>query len=415
MADSRYSMLLSESLLLYGSFTLDRFTFPRMDSARTSESLLKANYQLESIGGHIYYAFPPGSSVLSLPYVALMNLFGISTVRPDGTYDAHGEEIIQTSLAALLMALFTLTIFHTSKLFLPVGWSVLVAMSTVFGTQVWSTASRSLWSHTWGVFLMGIVVWMLLAQETGRRRLRPVLLATLLSWAFFVRPTNCIPVAAISGYIFIFYRPLFTRYVVTGVVWLIGYVAYSWFHFDKALPNYYATSRLSLGSFWVAVAGNLVSPSRGLLIFVPVTLFIAYLLINYRGELPSPRLVTLALAIATAHLIVVSGFSPWWGGHCYGPRYTTELVPWFALLGIIGIKARLARRRKHKTETPPFYRKVELIAGGVLLACSIIINGLGATAQRTWWWNVKPANVDDHPERVWDWKYPQFLARQDRS
>ena len=415
MADSKYSILLSESLLLYGTFTLDNFTFLPTDSARDNKSLLSGNYQLESIDSHIYYVYPPGSSVLSLPYVALMNIFGISAARPDGTYDAQGEERIQASLAALLMALFTFTIFYTSRLLLPVGWSALVAISTAFGTQVWSTASRALWSHTWGVFLLGIVVWMLLSQETGRGRLRPVLLATLLSWAFFVRPTNSLPVAAISCFIFIFYRPLVIRYLVTGVVWLIGFVAYSWFHFGKVLPSYYVTSQLSFDSFWVAMAGILVSPSRGLLIFVPITLFVAYLLARYRRELPSPRLVALAVAIVAAHLIVVSGFSTWWGGHCYGPRLMTELVPWFALLSMIGIKARLAWWKEHRPGTPPFHMKVEMVAGGILLASSIIINGLGATAQRTWWWNVKPANVDEHPERVWDWYYPQFLARQDRS
>lgn len=415
-ADSKYSMLLSESLLHYGSFTLDHYMPARADSARQSEFPVSSSaYQLESIKGHIYYFYSPGSSVLSVPYVALMNLFGISASRDDGTYDPQGEMRIQASLAALLMALFTLTTFQTSRLLLPYGWSALAAAGIAFGTQVWSTASRALWSHTWGVFLMGLVVWMLLAQETGRRRIRPMLLATLLSWTFFVRPTNCLPVAAIGCYIFIYYRPLFTRYLMTGIVWLVGFVAYSWFHFGTPLPNYYAVSYLSFDSFWAALAGHLVSPSRGLLIFVPVILFVAYLLASYRRELTSLRLVALASAIAAAHLIMISGFSTWWGGHCYGPRYTTELVPWFALLGIIGIEARLAWRRKQTPGTPSLYKRGELVAGGALLACSIVINGLGATAQRTWWWNVRPANVDEHPERVWDWSYPQFLARQDRN
>src|SRR2546423_12219416 len=59
--------------------------------------------QLELHDGHIYYFFPPGSSLLSLPYVALLNACGVSVANADGTYNQRGETIIQASLAALLM------------------------------------------------------------------------------------------------------------------------------------------------------------------------------------------------------------------------------------------------------------------------------------------------------------------------
>ena len=52
----------------------------------------------------------------------------------------------------------------------------------------------------------------------------------------------------------------------------------------------------------------------------------------------------------------------------------------------------------------------ELGAGAALLLVSMIINGLGAISQDTWRWNTRPVNVDDHPERNWDWRQPQFLA-----
>ena len=46
--------------------------------------------------------------------------------------------------------------------------------------------------------LLGIVVWMLLRQEAKRRQWNPILLATLLAWSYFVRPTNVISIAAIT-------------------------------------------------------------------------------------------------------------------------------------------------------------------------------------------------------------------------
>jgi hypothetical protein len=41
----------------------------------------------------------------------------------------------------------------------------------------------------------------------------------------------------------------------------------------------------------------------------------------------------------------------------------------------------------------------------------VAINLRGATDGRTALWNVIPINVDEKPERVWDWSDPQFLAR----
>lgn len=417
-ADSNYSMLLSQSLFSHGSFTLDGYKLPRNAPTRQVGYVSNGDiYQLEYINDHVYYFFPPGSSILSIPYVAASNALGVSATNADGTYNPDGEKRIQAGLAASLMAAFAAIIFFTSRLLLPLGWSLLVASGTAFGTQVFSTASRALWSDTWGIFLLGVVAWMLLAAETGKHRLRPVMLATLLSWSYFVRPTYSLPILAITVFIYLFYRPLFVRYILTGALWFGLFMLYSLYHFGQALPNYYFANRLSFDHFWVAFAGNLISPSRGLLVFVPFILFIAYLLLRYARHVASTRLLWLCLFIIIAHLIVVSGFSPWWGGHCFGSRYTTGLVPWIALLGILAIGAwrsqECSRRSVANEQQPRRYRRwrIEAAISIVLLLCSVFINARGATASATWFWNIRPNNIDENPQRVWDWKNAQFLAR----
>ncbi|PYS81494.1 MAG: hypothetical protein DMF70_09205 [Acidobacteria bacterium] len=52
----------------------------------------------------------------------------------------------------------------------------------------------------------------------------------------------------------------------------------------------------------------------------------------------------------------------------------------------------------------------EIAFGAALLLISVGINARGAMNGATAVWNQKPVNVDEHPERVWDWKDPQFLA-----
>ena len=398
VTDSTYSMMLTQSLLDYRTFSLDHYQTP-------------AAYQLETVNGHTYYRFPPGTPVLSMPFVWVLNRFGVSAVNPDGTYNPRGEVTIEAGLAAVLMAMLAVIFFFTARLLLPTSWSALITFGAAFGTQVYSTASRALWSDTWGIFLLGIVIFLMVARETGRHHLNPILLATLLSWTYFTRPTYAIPIAAISIYLFLYQRKLLPLYALTGAAWFVGFVFYSQSHFSRFLPEYYGVSRLLFNTFGTALAGNLVSPARGLLIFVPVLFFIGYLLLRYRRFLTHLGLVWLSLAIIVLHLIAISGFPHWWGGHSFGPRFTTGLVPWFVLLGILGINAMLRwRAQQAEKETKSFFWRAQLVSGVVLLFLSVIINTLGATSHATWLWNLRPRGIDEHPERLWDWRQPQFLA-----
>jgi hypothetical protein len=397
VTDSSYSMMLTQSLLDHRSFTLDHYKTP-------------AVYQLETINGHTYYRFPPGSSVLSLPFVWVLNRFGISAVNQDGSYNPRGEVMIEAGLAALLMALLAVIFFYTARLLLPTGWSAVIALGGVLGTQVYSTASRALWSETWGILLLGLVIILLLGNELGKGRVNPILLATLLSWMYFVRPTFAVPIAAISVYLFLFHRPLFLRYALTGTAWLVGFVLYSRFHYGQLLPDYYRANRLLFNVFGTALVGNLISPARGLLVYVPLLLFVGYLLARYRKTLTHTRLVWLSLAVIFLHLIAISGFPHWWGGHSFGARFTTGLVPWFVLLAILGVKAMLNWRGQIVRPEKSISSRLEMLCGSVLLLLSVVINTLGATSHATWLWNIRPRGVDEHPERLWDWRQPQFLA-----
>jgi len=411
IADSKFSMLTSESLIQRRTFTLDHYKIPDLAPVQTYGSASNTTlYQIEYVNGHFYHLYPPGSPLLSAPYVALLNLCGISASHPDGSYNPRGERIIQGSLASLLMGALAAVFFFTARLLLTAGWSAWLAFGGALGTQVWSTASRALWTDTWGILLLGLVLLAILADATGRRTLNPLWLATLLSWMYFTRPTYSIQIVAVAVYIFIYRRHLFLKFALTGAAWCAAFVAYSEFHYRQPLPTYYyLASQLKLDSFALAFAGNLISPSRGLLVYVPALIFVAYLHLRYARDNPHPRLTVLALAVCAAHLLLIASFSPWWSGHSYGPRYTTGIVPWFVLLGILGVRAMFAWREKCSREGDA-QRRASVYFGVALLALSILINLRGATASATWRWNLYPQNVDHHPERVWDWRRPQFLA-----
>jgi hypothetical protein len=237
-----------------------------------------------------------------------------------------------------------------------------------------------------------------------------VWLASLLAWAYFVRPTNAIPIIAVTVYIFIFYRHLFIQYAATGFVWFALFIIYSWTHFHQLLPNYYLASRLTFNHFGEALAGNLISPARGLFIYVPVLLYGFYLLVRYRKHLAFPALAKLSLVVVLVHWIITSGFPHWWGGYSYGPRLMTGIVPWLVLLVILGIQAMLKAREEQAEGKSLGGWRVQNALGGFLLLLSIFMNGIGATLYATSLWNDKPISVDRQSSRIWDWHYPQFLA-----
>ena len=412
MGDSKYTLLLTHHLLAHGSFLLDRYPIPPKPPLTVGDTVFNGDtYQIEIVDGHYYYYFPPGSSLLSAPFVLIGDALGHTIFGADGVYREDREAPVQHYIASVLMAALAVVFYFTARRLLPAGWSAVIALGGVLGTQVWSTASRALWTHTWGIALLGGALYLLLARETGRRRLHPVLLATLLSWTYFVRPTNSLFIVGFTVYVLICHRSVFVPYAVTGAAWFAAFAAYSWAHFGKLLPHYYEAGRLETTHFWEALAGNLISPSRGTLVYVPVTLFVLWLVARYWRHQPRRRLVWLALAVSAAHLLAVSCFSPWFGGWCYGPRYTTELVPWFVLLAVLGTRAALDRREDFRWPSAGVTGwRITLAVGGALLLLSVGINRRGATALATARWNVFPVAVDDAPWRIWDWRDPQFLA-----
>ena len=406
ISDSDFSLLLSQSLIEHGTFKLDRY-FPDPPAPIAHPDYVEiVKYQLELVNGHTYYFFPPGTSVLSAPFVALLKPFGIQPRNNSGTY---GEMTIQTSLAALLMAFLAFVFFITARLItLDRIWSTVIAMGGVLGSQVWSTASRGLWSHTWELLLIGLVVFLIVEAEETRTQPRSVLLATLLAWAYFVRPTAGIVIAVVTILLMLYYRRSLVSYLLTLSMWFVGFVLYSQYNFGKPLPSYYAASRLDFRVFGDALAGNLISPSRGLLIYSPWILFTAYLLIRYGRNLNNQRLLWLSLAVLLGQLAVVSAFPFWWGGVSYGPRLTTDLVPWLVLLNIIGVRAMLKSRGQQTSSQFAF--KAELVAGALLLVFSIGVHAGGAISDSTVRWNDYPKDDVGMRAKIWDWHQAQFLA-----
>jgi hypothetical protein len=88
--DPRFSFLVSESIIAHHTSALNGYTISGLNPnglpTQLAPGVLRDFYQLVRIRGRILYVYPPGSSILSLPFVAALNSLGLSTCNIAGHF-----------------------------------------------------------------------------------------------------------------------------------------------------------------------------------------------------------------------------------------------------------------------------------------------------------------------------------------
>jgi hypothetical protein len=149
-------------------------------------------------------------------------------------------------------------------------------------------------------------------------------------------------------------------------------------------------------TIYEALAGNLISPARGLFIYSPIFLF-SFLGIYYKWKEETLSLFDYAIFLTVLfHWILVSRNLNWWGGHCYGYRLLSDMIPFFVFYLIFFLKYA-------NLKSPTFALFI------LSIIVSLFINFQGANRMETYYWNLQPSNIDENSFRVWDWKDAPFL------
>jgi hypothetical protein len=408
MLDSKYTLVVSQNLIERQTFKLDHY-FSGVDDFNT----IKLPHGMVVANSHVYYFFPDGPSLLSVPYVAFMRQFGIQPVDQGLHWNPDVEARMQRGLAALLTAGIVTAIYGMARYYLTSWISWIVALTFAFGTSLLSSASRGVWSLTWGTFLLSLALWLLVrAERTGR--LSPVLLATVLSWAYFSKPTFSTSILAVTVYMLLHHRDRLLQYVLTGTCWGLAFLGYSFYNFGKPLPIYYSLPLFAGESgFWEGLAGALLSPSRGLFVYSPFLVLVLWLLVRHCKIIASPRLAALSGVVFIFHAVVIGASPNWWGGHCYGPRLMTDALPWLALLAILALEA---RQRVNVSSAGSITAQGSLRQNVMfaalmlpLIAFSLFVNYRGAFSHEVHNWNTQPDYINYNSPRMWDWCDAQFL------
>ena len=412
LADSRYSMLATHAALHHQTLLLDRYDLPyELHPGPDGVPTPHYRYQVDNVNGHVVSHYPPASPLLSVPFLLWRESEHETVVTPDGHYAPWQDERLQHELAAIVTAATALLLWWLARTWLTAEWSLLVAAVAGLGSPLLSTTSRALWSHTWGVFVLSLLL-LQLRRLSQQKAVSAVWLGTLAAWLYLIRPSFSLAVAATGLYLLdhlrrttptpwpkLLLQPLSLRFGVTVLAWLTPFWLWSQSVWGHPLPPYY---RHPLGNpeFLQALAANLVSPARGLLLYCAWLLPTAWLLLRYRRHVPMPQLTVWAAGYLAVQWLLISLNPMWTGGGSYGPRLMTDLVPVMALLLAQGLAAwRAAPDRDRATPVT--------LTATTLLAVALHVNG--AWNLETWRWGTLPT-TEPETARMWSWQRAEFLA-----
>jgi hypothetical protein len=307
---------------------------------------------------------------------------------------------VELGAACLFIALATVLVYFMCREDLTPSWATALAVVFAFATSAWSIGSRALWQHTLSMPLLAVSLWLLSAA-----RRRPWLAAWAglpLMTAFWVRPTNIVSLGIFSLYVLAFYRKQFAAFLAAMIPPALLFGAITFSIYGSPIAPFASAGRAAgqlkvHDEFWLAIAGNLWSPARGLFVFMPFVLLIPFAWPGFSAGKARQWLHCAALAVIPAHTILISCFVEWWGGHCFGPRYMSDLCPLYVFLAIpLILKISEGNRGYAATLL-------------VLVAYGVFVHSRGAHEPAVLNWNTLPVDVENAEWRIWDWSDLSFL------
>jgi hypothetical protein len=382
------------------------------------------SYTVSRVNGRLVTEYPWSDAVFFIPTVLLVDgahVVGGPSASKFVTRNDMG--LLQMETASLVTALACAVLSWLA--FERFGGAlrrrryltILCGLAFAFGTSAWSIASRSLWQHGPSLLLLGLgLVGLNRLTKSGlsdRQRGRSaILIGASFAGALTIRPTNVIPLAVVAIALLIRFRTSFVRFIVGALAVIVPWVLLTYLIYGSLLQPYDAgDSRGLQHAFLEALAANLVSPARGILIFSPIVLAAigGIVVARHRGRLDLLELVSIVVVPLQWVLVSVFG-SEWWAGNTYGPRFMSESLPFIFVLSLPFVSWLLGPGDLFRSRWQSPGIRLVLAATVLLLFASIAVNAEGGVLRSTTCWNTQPVNVDSDPGRVWSWSDPKFLT-----
>ncbi len=351
--------------------------------------------------GHIVSRHPVGAGILAAPLVWVQ--FPIyDRIRP--IWRAHpsfewrfGLDMAKHAAAAIAAGAVVLLHRLLCQIGLARG-SIPASIALAFGSPHWTISSQSLWQHGPAAFTLTAAMLCLAAERPGRAR---VLLGGLFCGALLAIRIVDLPLALVLA-------AWVARHNLRRLAWFLGGVAavsgwafaynYHWFgtllggqsELEAVHPAIHNVASAWNGNPLPGALGTLFSPARGLFVFAPWTALALAAAPASAARLGRMPLIPWMLWGLVPYFVMLSCYSVWWGGFCYGPRYWSDVMPLFAILLACAMEWFATRFR------------VGVLIAAVLVLWSMALQALGAFYYPSSW-NLAPRSVDLHHERLWDW------------
>ncbi|MBF0549765.1 MAG: hypothetical protein HQK60_04450 [Deltaproteobacteria bacterium] len=331
--------------------------------------------------------FPIGTSLVALPFVFAGQLIGLDESKIF-QYTADVWAALSVALIFWLGVRFGLNHFIAG------------AVALVFGlaSSHLSVHAGGLWSHNTSLLLSLFVVLLL----TSGRAWCVLLAAPVSVLGYITRPDFSLLILGSLVYVGIRHRELGVGFLTLLAVSIVPFLLWSHYFFGQWLPPYYQGGRLNLETWPTALAGQLFSPNRGLLVFNPIVIlsFWGMVLAWFKHD-EFHSLFRIISLVFLAFGAILACFPHWWGGYSYGPRL---YAPMFGLLALSVVPA--IHWIKGLKPGPKI---------AVVMLCMLAIGWGGfvhVRGIRAWSvhdWNADPVSVDVKPERIWDWSDMQIF------
>jgi hypothetical protein len=354
-------------------------------------------YFAQHTHGGVYSSYPSGMVPFALPVAAAARLLGADFNSPQ--VHERLEKFTAVWVAGADLALFFLIALHLAGA--RPAWVTTLLLAT--GSAMFTTVGQALWQHggvifwsltallvefrrdagrggSWGTALQGLACGSMLACRLSSA----LFVLAFGTWVLLRAPRRALALAAWSAVAFAPWALLYGSIYGNPVGPSVGQVG--GFAGPGGLPE--------------GFAAVLVSPGRGLLVYQP-WLWLALLACVPAFQRPAPGFAygpagwtAFCVAAVLLHLLLISAWGCWWGGHCWGSRLASETVP---LLGLLCVRpvAALWQDRAGR---------------GLVLASALggVLLHVPAVYLRADRWN--DLYLDEHPEgMLWSWRDSPFL------
>jgi hypothetical protein len=339
-------------------------------------------YWLASVNGRMVSEYPVAPAILAAPVYALSALGG---VRADSRFVLEVEKLAAAAITAASVFVVVLLVRQFSS----AAMSVAIAVVYAIGTSSLSTSSQALWQH--GPVQLAIAA-ALYGLARARGEPRWLLGAGFAMGAAVVcRPPTVLIVTPLAAWAVLRLGARGAVLCAAGAAPAVAFqLWYNAVYFGQLSRTQFPMLEPALWStpLWHGLAGVLVSPGRGLLVYSPV-LALALVGGALAWRCGGDGLLRAASVGAVASVVLNSKWLMWWGGHSYGPRLLADILPALALL-LAPAERLLAERR--------LLRVVFASAA----AWSIFAHGAGVFGDGHRW-SAYP-DVNRFPERLWAWR-----------